>query len=350
MKPARILVVEDEMIIARELAAQLSLLGYEPVGHAVRGEQAVALAGELLPDLVLMDIQLAGDMDGIAAAELIRCQFDLPVIFITAFFTEETMSRAKITEPYGYILKPYTEREIHTVIQIALYKHQVDRRLRDDSLQMRALTRRAHEMQEAECRRIALELHDEIGQSLTAIKINLQTRQKYEDQTPEQLNAENLAIVERLLQQVRSLTLSLHPSVLDDLGLLPALRWMATQVATRSGFVVSVNAGDSETSKRLPPQLESACYRIAQEALTNIARHAKATRVEIDLAIDASGVTLKVWDDGCGFDTENKNSRGHVGASLGLIGMHERARLLGGDLTIESQPGHGCTVRLRSPL
>jgi diguanylate cyclase (GGDEF)-like protein/PAS domain S-box-containing protein len=133
MKPARILVVEDEMIIARELAAQLRMLGYEPVGHAARGEQAVSLAGELLPDLVLMDIQLAGDMDGIAAAQAIHDQFDVPVIFVTAFATDEMLSRARITEPYGYILKPYSEREIHTVIQMALYKHQADHKLRQSA-------------------------------------------------------------------------------------------------------------------------------------------------------------------------------------------------------------------------
>ncbi|WP_395007256.1 PAS domain S-box protein [Undibacterium sp.] len=133
MKPARILVVEDEMIIARELAVQLRMLGYEPVGHATRGAQAVALVGELLPDLVLMDIQLAGDMDGIAAAQAIHDQFDVPVIFVTAFATEETLRRAKITEPYGYILKPYSEREIHTVIQMALYKHQADLKQRQSA-------------------------------------------------------------------------------------------------------------------------------------------------------------------------------------------------------------------------
>lgn len=137
MKAARILVVEDEMIIARELAMQLGMLGYEPVGHATRGAQAVALVGELLPDLVLMDIQLAGDMDGIAAAQAIHDQFDVPVIFVTAFATEETLRRAKITEPYGYILKPYSERDIHTVIQMALYKHQADRQLRQSTALLR---------------------------------------------------------------------------------------------------------------------------------------------------------------------------------------------------------------------
>ncbi len=115
----RILVVEDEAIVARDIRLQLAELGYEAVGHAARGEQAIALAGELHPDLVLMDVQLAGAMDGIAAAQAIRTQFSLPVVFLTAFAEDETLARAKVTEPFGYILKPFSERELHTVVEMA---------------------------------------------------------------------------------------------------------------------------------------------------------------------------------------------------------------------------------------
>jgi signal transduction histidine kinase len=148
------------------------------------------------------------------------------------------------------------------------------------------------------------------------------------------------------LQQVRRLALALRPSMLDDLGLLPALRWMAEQVGARSGFAVRIAPEDTDTPERLPPELESACYRIAQEALTNIARHAQATQVDIALQLDTGTVTLVVRDDGCGFDTAAMQARALGGNSLGVLGMQERATLLGGCLTIESQPGHGCTVRL----
>ncbi len=137
MSKIRILVVEDEMIIARELAAQLLKLGYEPVGQASNGADSITLVGSLQPDLVLMDIQLAGAMDGIAAAQLIRDQYDLPVIYVTAFATDEVMNRAKVTEPYGYILKPFSSRELHTVIEMALYKHKTDRILRQNLLSLR---------------------------------------------------------------------------------------------------------------------------------------------------------------------------------------------------------------------
>ncbi|MBT9507527.1 GGDEF domain-containing response regulator [Rhodoferax sp.] len=127
----RILVVEDETIVARDIQAQLVELGYEPVAHATRGEQAIALAGQLRPDLVLMDIQLAGAMDGIAAAQAIRARYCLPVVFLTAFAADDILERAKLAEPFGYILKPFSERELRTVLEMALYKYRADARLQE---------------------------------------------------------------------------------------------------------------------------------------------------------------------------------------------------------------------------
>ena len=178
----------------------------------------------------------------------------------------------------------------------------------------------------------------------------MQARHRFKDQTPEQLNAENLTIVDTALQQVRRLALALRPSMLDDLGLAPALRWMAEQVAARSGVVVCFQSDESTASERLHPQLESACFRIAQEALTNIARHAQAKQAHIALALDASTITLEVRDDGRGFDTATLQTGAPGGDRLGLLGMQERAALLGGRLTIASQAGQGCTVRLHCPL
>ncbi len=123
---ARILIVEDEMIVARDIALQLVALGYQVVGHATKGDQAIALAGSLQPQLVLMDIQLAGAMDGIAAAQAIRQRHALPVVFVTAFDADDVLARAKLTEPFGYILKPFSERELRTVLEMALYKHKTE--------------------------------------------------------------------------------------------------------------------------------------------------------------------------------------------------------------------------------
>lgn len=138
--PARVLVVEDEPIVARDLQMQLEELGYRAVGHATRGEEAVRMAGELQPDVVLMDVQIAGAMDGIAAAELVRSRFAIPIVFLTAFADDSTLERAKLTEPFGYILKPFSERDLRIVLEMALYKRAADARLRASEEFYRTLT------------------------------------------------------------------------------------------------------------------------------------------------------------------------------------------------------------------
>ncbi len=131
MVSARILVVEDESIVARDIQNRLRNLGYDVPAVVAYGDRAVEMADELRPDLVLMDIFLKGDMDGIKAAELIRARHDIPVIFLTAFADPGTLQRAKITEPFGYMLKPFEERELLTAIEMALYKHGMEKKIKD---------------------------------------------------------------------------------------------------------------------------------------------------------------------------------------------------------------------------
>lgn len=126
-----ILVVEDEGIEALDLQQRLSTLGYHVPEIALSGEEAVALAAKIRPDLVVMDIMLSGDIDGITAAQRIRENLDIPIIYLTAYADEATLQRAKITEPYGYIIKPFNERELHITIDVALYKHKFEKRLRE---------------------------------------------------------------------------------------------------------------------------------------------------------------------------------------------------------------------------
>jgi diguanylate cyclase (GGDEF)-like protein/PAS domain S-box-containing protein len=127
----RIFVVEDETIVALDLQNSLKVLGYDVVGTASTGAAAISKAISTQPDLVLMDIILQGDMDGIQAAEEIHAQLNIPIIFLTACADEATLQRAKITEPFGYMIKPFEDRELHSHIQIALYRHRMERRLRD---------------------------------------------------------------------------------------------------------------------------------------------------------------------------------------------------------------------------
>jgi DNA-binding LytR/AlgR family response regulator len=119
-----ILITEDESIVAKDIQMSLKKLGYNVVGICSNGEDAIKAAEEKKPDLVLMDIMLKGEMSGIEAADVIRQKMNLPVIFLTAYADESTLSKAKVTEPYGYIIKPFKEIDLHTSIEMALYKHQ----------------------------------------------------------------------------------------------------------------------------------------------------------------------------------------------------------------------------------
>ncbi len=131
MENARILVVDDELIIAADLRQKLTRMGFAVIKTVVSGTDAIRCVEDQRPDLVLMDIRLQGEMDGVEAAAIIRARFDIPVIFMTAYPTDDVLERAKVTEPYGYILKPFETRELQSCIKIALYKHQMERRLKE---------------------------------------------------------------------------------------------------------------------------------------------------------------------------------------------------------------------------
>lgn len=124
MAKINVLVVEDESIVSKDIRNSLKKLGYNVAGAAATGEKAIELAMEHRPDIVLMDIMLKGELTGIDAAEEIRARLDIPVIYLTAYADESTLAKAKVTEPYGYIIKPFKEIDIHTSIEMAIYKHQ----------------------------------------------------------------------------------------------------------------------------------------------------------------------------------------------------------------------------------
>lgn len=127
---SRILVVEDESIVALQIEERLAAMGYDLAGRAGSGKQALQIIGQNPPDLILMDIRLKGDMDGISVAHTVRERFHIPVIFLTAYSEEATLERAKIAEPFGYLLKPFEDRELKSAIEIALYKHGAEEEIR----------------------------------------------------------------------------------------------------------------------------------------------------------------------------------------------------------------------------
>lgn len=232
---------------------------------------------------------------------------------------------------------------------IALTNAQLYKAAQETALRLQTTSNRLLQAQETERRSIARELHDEIGQTLTAVKINLQAVRHASDRSAQaSILDESITVIERALQQVRNLSLDLRPSLLDDLGLVPALRWYMHRQAERAGFSVTVVADSLEA--HLPPHLEIVCFRIVQEALTNVARHARAQHVFVELRQRDTQLELVVRDDGVGFDVPSVRERAARGASLGLQGMEERVTLVGGQVEIESVLTHGTEIRARFPL
>jgi PAS domain S-box-containing protein len=233
---------------------------------------------------------------------------------------------------------------IANVVAEAIRRADTDRALREAHAEERRLRRRleAHsrlvvDAQEAERCRIARELHDEIGQALTGLKLTLENVRATSGSARVQLDQAQ-ALVDQLLAQTQDLSLDLRPAMLDDLGLRPALSWLVERYTAQTG--VEVHLTHESLHGRLRPEVETAAYRIVQEALTNVARHAGLRRARVTCALERKCLRVEVADDGMGFDVAAVPlSRGS-----GLAGMEERARSTGGHFRLRSRPGQGTTV------
>jgi PAS domain S-box-containing protein len=232
-------------------------------------------------------------------------------------------------------------QQISVAIQNALLFEQV----RESHAQMKALSLRLVDVQEAERRYVARELHDEIGQELTGLKLALEMRALKNSEASGEL-AEAQGLVNRLMGLVRELSLKLRPAMLDDLGLLPTLLWHFERFTNNTSIRVTFRQ-KGIAGVRFPLQLETAVYRIIQEALTNVARHAKVSEVDVRLWADKKSMGVQIEDSGVGFTVDAGLGRLQTN---GLSGMRERAMLLGGTFTIESHPGEGTCLTAEIPI
>lgn len=224
-----------------------------------------------------------------------------------------------------------------------------ERKQTQDTLRM--FSRQLIEAQEDERRRISRDLHDQIGQALTAVKLNLHSVQRVCAE-PEASHCikDNIDAVDEALRLVRDLSIDLRPPLLDDLGLPTALCWYLDRYARRSGLTAEVQIEMLNQNERFSRELETACFRIAQEALTNVVRHARARHVSLQLARKESLLEMIIKDDGVGFDLAALCKRASRAATLGLLGMQERAHAAGGQVHIHSAPSDGTKIRFTVPL
>jgi PAS domain S-box-containing protein len=224
-----------------------------------------------------------------------------------------------------------------------------ERRLAEYSARLGTLSRRVLTVQEEERRAVARELHDELGQVLTAVRLNLQTlRRRSTDAALGPVFEDGLALLETAIAEVRALSTRLRPTILDDLGLEAALRSHLERSRVRAEL--DLDCDIRLPSRRLDPAVETACFRIVQEAMTNALRHAGASRLAVALGVVNGELMLSVRDDGRGFDLAAAARHAARGESAGLSGMEERAQLAGGRLEMNTAPGRGTEVRVLFPL
>jgi PAS domain S-box-containing protein len=468
MSKASILIVEDSFIVARHLQQTLESEGYSVLSTEASGEAALKTIEKKLPDLVLMDIMLTGQLDGVETSRIIKSRYGLPVIYVTALSDKETIQRAKITEPFGFITKPFEDRELFTTIEMGLYKHSIDTRLkqseekyfstvksisdgvvlidssyrimymnpsagkilgcpeadaigksvfqvirlkdsvtgdyavnpfqsslqsRTNSLPENLVLHSKHgpekpvgdgsvspiidskgnllgsvmifkdisekienqklvkefekerlaailQGQEQERSRIAKDLHDGLGQLLSAIKMNVNLL----DSEPSRVNTLYKLIDEAIQESIR-ISENLLPAKLKDFDLATCLNSLCKQIGDTSHTPVTFESFGTGTAVGQDQKIN--LYRIAQEAINNALKHARASSICVQLNEDDDHVHLSIEDDGLGFEKSKDydRSRHH-----GLDNMRERAEIMGGKLTIESDADRGTLIIVEAPV
>lgn len=503
MPKNKIFITEDEFIISINLERKLNALGYNVIGTAASGEECLEKIAEEQPDLILMDIMLAGDLDGIETAEIIKKKYDIPLIFLTAYSAREIHKRAALTEPYAYIIKPAEERELEINIAIALYKNiaekelkkkreelekinlNLDQLVKDRTAELEELNselkreieekneaqetqkrlvqvieqakdhilitntkgvieyanpellnavgyvkeevlgktprifksgiqsesfykklwetiirgevfineflnrkkngelynaeeiimplkdsdgkithfasigrditekkeyeKEMIQTQENERERISRELHDGLGQTITALKFAVGSLSNNENK--EFINETTISDIkkqmEEMTKEIRNISFNLMPSILGDYGLKAALSKMIKNTLINSELDITLFF--DEKLERFEKSLEIGLYRIIQEALNNTIKHAKATRIRIDVRQEGSNIVLKVIDNGIGSTTTFlKDNAMHTGQ--GLRNMKQRALMLNGIFEMKSRKNKGTQIIIKTPI
>jgi signal transduction histidine kinase len=284
---------------------------------------------QLVPRRTTM-LQIADSIESINQSGLTRAE--------ERFTASAESLRWSLTATFGIALLGGLVLALATIAMTLKLEHELERKRTD----LEDLSARLVRAQEEERRNLARELHDEVGQSLSAIIREAGNAEFAETEAEMRERVKAIGnVAETALNVVRDLALLLRPSMLDDFGLAPALNWQVRELARRTSLDVRLEAGDD--CDGLPDEHNTCIYRFVQEALNNSARHANARNVRIAVRTEQDRVTFSVQDDGAGFD--KRTVRG-----LGLLGMEERVRRLGGSFLIESQPGRGTTISAELPL
>jgi len=354
MKSAKILIVDDSSDAVRLLTRMLQQAGYAELIGVSDSREVMAIYQEWQPDLILLDLMmpfLSGLEILSQLQEIIPADAFVPVIVLTSDVTPGSKRQALSSGAQDFLLKPFDPAEVILRINNLLKTRFLHLDLQQQQQHLHKVSTRLVDAQECERRRVAHELHDEIGQVLTVVKINLQSAQRRPAIAafPAEVEylEESIGSINHAISRVRDLSFNLRPSMLDDFGLVETLEWCLQKAAARAPLEVHFQHDDFQA--RLPQMIETTCFRITQEALTNAIRHAGASHFQVKLCFQDAGLELVITDDGCGFDVESARRHAATGASMGILGMEERAQLAGGRLEVQSGCGSGTTIRTHFP-
>ena len=328
---AKILLVDDEPKSLFALQELLSTLG-QNLMIAQSGEEALRLALKNDFAVILLDVRMPG-IDGFETARLIRSRERsrlTPVIFLTAAADEmSSMFRGYEVGAVDYLQKPVVPEILKSKVAVFVELHRKSERLREEE-------ERAH---------IAREIHDELGQVLTGLKMEVTWLAKRLREKPLIEKTDSMCkLIDTTVQTVRKIATGLRPEMLDDMGLIAAVGWQAKEFQKRTG--IRCRAKLPPETLKLDIDVSTTMFRIFQEILTNVARHSRATRVDMELTVNEDRVGLEVTDNGVGIADSDLNGK----KSLGLLGMHERALLFGGEVKITGTAGHGTRVSVSIPV
>ena len=379
--PWKILVVEDENIVAMDLRTSLTGSGYEVTDTVGTAREAIDSAQRRKPDLVLMDIRLRGEMDGVAAADVMRTQLALPVVYLTAFSDEPTLRRARVTEPFGYLLKPFDERELNIAIELAIYRHQAQREhenfLREQAARAAVEERALENARLYQAAREAVAVRDEflsvasheLRTPLTAMLLTVQGLERVVQRSQDERLRERTA---RVAQQLGRL-IKLVDSLLDvsrikagRIELSPEefdLSALATEVAAR--FIEPARENGSTLVVRAPDRLVGVwdplrVDQVLTNLLSNAVKFGAGKPIELALQGDDAAVRLVVADRGIGISKDKIASvferferavpvRKYGGLGLGLYIARQLVEAHGGRIEVQSEPGQGSTFIVQLP-
>jgi signal transduction histidine kinase len=370
-----VLIVDDTPVNLGVIVAFLESYGLG-IRIARSGKSALQRVEYDSPDIILLDVVMP-DVNGFELAMRFKANpktAEIPIIFVTSLTSVEDKVKAFAVGAVDYVTKPLRQEEVLARITTHLQLRELTKTLQNENhllqmtaarekarhleaveqqqAQLRALNSRINAVKEEEHKQLARELHDELGQTLTAIQINLaalkrETTGVLSANTRERLD-ETTTLANQTLDWVREMSLTLRPPMLDDLGLIPTVRWYVRQWAKRTG--ISAEFQVIGMVPRLHSDSETNLYRIVQESLTNITKHAAATNVCVHLKRKKDCLKLSIEDNGCGFDMTELTARAVDDMGAGLFGIRERTLLMDGRVDIKTELKTGTCITVTLPL